>query len=87
MLPTKSQTGNQSKTRKRCTVQVVTMEEVEDQDSHRQLSVQSQLPLDPSIILEEAPTAIQASRSSGSGGNGNKKTTTGKVTSGKRDVA
>ena len=57
------------------------MEEVEDRDSPWQLSVQSQLLLDPSVILEEAPTAIQASCSSGSGGNGNKKTTTGKVMS------
>jgi hypothetical protein len=81
VLPTKSvpQTGNQSKKRKRRTVQAVTMEEVEDRDSAQQLSAQSQSPLDPSVILEETPTAIQLSRSSESGRNGNKKTTTGKV--------
>jgi hypothetical protein len=31
------------------------MEEVEDQESPRQLSARSQLPTDPSVILEEAP--------------------------------
>ena len=55
------------------------MEEVEDRDSTQRLSAQSQSPLDPSVVLEETPTAIQLSRSSESGRNGNKKTTTGKV--------
>jgi hypothetical protein len=53
------------------------MEEVQDQDSPQQLSARSQSPLNSSIILKEAPTAV--SHSSESGGNGNKNTTLGKV--------
>ena len=77
VLPIKSvpQTGCQSKKRKHRAVQVV-MEEVEDQDSPQRLSARSQSPLDPNIILEEAPIAVSHSSSSKlMTGNGNKKTT------------
>jgi hypothetical protein len=47
------------------------MEEVEDQDSSQRLSARSQSPLDPEIMLEEAPTAVLRS----STGEGNNKTT------------
>jgi hypothetical protein len=73
VLPTKSvpQTGRQSKKRKLDKRRTVVMEEVEDRDSPQRLSARSQSPLDPSTILEEAPTAVLHS----SAGEGNKKTT------------
>jgi hypothetical protein len=48
------------------------MEEIEDQDSPRQLSTQSQSPLDPNTILEEALTTASSQSSVSRSGNNKK---------------
>jgi hypothetical protein len=71
VLPTKSvlQTGRLSQKRKRHGCSAVVMEEVEDQDSPRQLSARSQSPLDANVILDEEPEVTLEATSSAGGAN------------------
>ena len=73
VLPAKSIPKiHQSQKRKRRVCGTVVVEEAEDLDSPCQISAQSQSPLDPNVILEEAPE-LATSEATFSAGSANKK--------------